>query len=112
MPHFMIVLMLYINLLSLSWIKISIFEEYGAFNLLYCFYVSCLMYKYVLMYLRPNSQHFSQYGLRHAKKSSSICGQQRPGSACASAQSDQGLHIPLTESFDTIKCIHGKQMLG
>ena len=28
----MIVLILYINLLNLSWIKISIFEEYGAFN--------------------------------------------------------------------------------
>ena len=34
MPHFMIVLILYMNLLNLSWIKIkmSIFEEYGAFN--------------------------------------------------------------------------------
>ena len=35
------------------------------------------------------------------KESSDICGQQRPRSACASAQSDQGLHYPLTESFDT-----------
>ena len=34
MPHFMIVLILYINLLNLSWIKkVSIFEEYGAFNI-------------------------------------------------------------------------------
>ena len=32
MPHFMIVLILYINLLNLSWIKISIFEGYGAFK--------------------------------------------------------------------------------
>ena len=33
MSHFMIVLILYINLLNLSWIKkMSIFEEYGAFN--------------------------------------------------------------------------------
>ena len=31
MPHFMIILILYINLLNLSWIKMSIFEEYGAF---------------------------------------------------------------------------------
>ena len=32
MPYFMIVLIPYINLLNLSWIKISIFEDYGAFN--------------------------------------------------------------------------------
>ena len=33
MPHFMIVLIPYINLSNLSWIKkMSIFEEYGAFN--------------------------------------------------------------------------------
>ena len=34
MPRFMIALILYmyINLLYLSWIKMSIFEEYGAFN--------------------------------------------------------------------------------
>ena len=31
MPHFMIVL-LYTNLLNLFWIKMSIFEGYGAFN--------------------------------------------------------------------------------
>ena len=32
MPHVMVVLLLYmyINLLNLSWIKMSIFEEYGA----------------------------------------------------------------------------------
>ena len=44
--------------------------------------------------------------------SSGICRQWRPRSACASAQSDQGLHCPLTESLDTIKCINGKQMPG
>ena len=33
MPHFVIVLILYINLLNFSWIKkMSIFEEYGAFK--------------------------------------------------------------------------------
>ena len=32
MSHFMIVLILYINLLNISWIKMPIFEEYGAFN--------------------------------------------------------------------------------
>ena len=40
------------------------------------------------------------------------CGQRRPRSACASAQSDQGLHCPLTESWDTIKCFNGDQMSG
>ena len=35
MPHFIIVLILYINLFNLSWIKKNaIFEEHGAFNLL------------------------------------------------------------------------------
>ena len=36
MPHFMIVLILYISLLNLSWTKMSIFEEYGAFNMSTC----------------------------------------------------------------------------
>ena len=35
------------------------------------------------------------------KVSSGICGQRRPRSAYASAQSDQGLCCPLTKSFDT-----------
>ena len=34
MPHLMAVLILYINLLNLSLIKISIFEKYGAFKVL------------------------------------------------------------------------------
>ena len=33
-PNFMIILIPYINLLNLSWIKMSIFEEYGAFKIL------------------------------------------------------------------------------
>ena len=41
-----------------------------------------------------------------------ICGERRPRSACASAQSDQGLHCPLTESLDTTECINGEQRLG
>ena len=32
MSHFTIVLILYINLLNFSWIKMSILGEYGAFN--------------------------------------------------------------------------------
>ena len=43
---------------------------------------------------------------------SGICGQRRLRSACASAQSNQRLHCPLTESVDTIKCINGEQKLG
>ena len=38
-----------------------------------------------------------------------IYGQQRPKSACAFAQPDQGIHYPLRESFDTIECINAKQ---
>ena len=34
MPHFMIVSIPYINYLNLSWIKMSNFEEYGAFKAL------------------------------------------------------------------------------
>ena len=33
-----------------------------------------------------------------------------PGSACASAQSDQGLRNPLTELLDIIECMNGEQM--
>ena len=42
--------------------------------------------------------------------SSSICRQRRPRSDCASAQSDQGLHCPLTEPLNCIECIYGEQM--
>ena len=46
------------------------------------------------------------------KRVSGIGGQQRPRSTCASAQSDQGLHCPLTESFDTTECVTGEQKPG
>ena len=39
--------------------------------------------------------------------SSGIYGQRRPRSACASAQSDQYLHCPLTKSLNTIECFNG-----
>ena len=42
--------------------------------------------------------------------SSGICGQRRSRSACASAQSDQGLQCPLTDSLDTTECMTGEQM--
>ena len=41
--------------------------------------------------------------------SSGICEQRRPRSACASAQSDQGLHCPLTESLDIAEYMNGDQ---
>ena len=40
---------------------------------------------------------------------SDICGQRMSRSACASAQSDQGLHCPQTEILDTTKCMTGSQ---
>ena len=46
------------------------------------------------------------------KRSLGICGQRKPRSACASAQSDQGLHCPLTESLDTTECMNGEQGTG
>ena len=42
--------------------------------------------------------------------SSGICGQRKPRSACASAQSDRGLCCPQTESLGTIECFNGEQM--
>ena len=41
--------------------------------------------------------------------SSGICGQRRPRSDCASAQSDQGLRCPLTDSLNTTECMNAEQ---
>ena len=38
--------------------------------------------------------------------SSGICGQQRSILTCASVQSDQDFHCPLSESFGTMECIN------
>ena len=46
------------------------------------------------------------------KVSSGICWQQRPRSACAFAQFDQGLHYPQTKLFDTTECMYGEQRPG
>ena len=43
------------------------------------------------------------------KKSLVICGQRRPRSDCANAQSDLGLRCLLTESVDTTECMNGEQ---
>ena len=50
-----------------------------------------------------------QMGHAMRKRVSGICGQRRPRSACAFAQSDQGLHCPLTESLDTMECMNDEQ---
>ena len=44
--------------------------------------------------------------------SSGICGQRRPRSDCADAQSDQGLHCPLTVSLDTTDSMYEDQGPG
>ena len=41
-----------------------------------------------------------------------MCGQRRPRSDCAHAQSDQGLSCPQTESLDIVECFNGKEMSG
>ena len=46
------------------------------------------------------------------KVSSGICRQQRPRSDCTSAESDQGLYSPLTESLGTTECMNGEQTPG
>ena len=43
--------------------------------------------------------------------SSGICGQRRPRSDCASAQSNQDPHCPLTEPLDTTICMSREQGL-
>ena len=59
MPHLMIALILYINLLNLSWIKMSIFEEYGAFvrSILNCLhYENTSVQQYWLFYHQKNEK--------------------------------------------------------
>ena len=48
----------------------------------------------------------------YANVSLVICGQRMPRSACESAQSDQGLHCPLTQSLDTRECMNGERWPG
>ena len=46
------------------------------------------------------------------KMSLGICGQRRPRSVCASAQSYLNLYCPLTGSLDTLEYINGEQRYG
>ena len=49
-------------------------------------------------------------GLRYVKICFQAKGLQRPRSACAFAQADQGFCCPLTEALDNIECSNGEQM--
>ena len=71
----------------------------------------CLMHKQKLLEVNLDMVE-SEYHLGWAMRKlvSGVCGQRRPRSACASAQSDQGFNCPLTESLDTIKGIIGAHM--
>ena len=72
------------------------------------------MLKYDAFWLRTSmfADRIVIWAVPSEKGTSGICGQRRPRSACASAQSDQGLRCPLTESLDTIECMNGEQMPG
>ena len=52
-----------------------------------------------------DTENYNTRAVSYENVSSGICGQRKPRSACASAQSDQGLHCPLTKSLDTTECI-------
>ena len=52
------------------------------------------------------------HAMRKCAFGSCMWGQWRPRSDCADAQSDQGLHCPLTESLDTTECMNGEQRHG
>ena len=54
---------------------------------------------------------FSIWAVPYKNVSSCICRQQNPRSACASVQSDQGLHCLLTESLGTTECIRPSDTL-
>ena len=51
-------------------------------------------------------------GMQFENVYTGIFGQRRPRSACAIAQSDRGLHFPLTKSLDTTECMNGEQRPG
>ena len=59
-------------------------------------------------YIRVNNLQIVKWVAPCENVSTGICGQRRP----RSAQSDQGLCCPLTESVDTTECINGEQRPG
>ena len=60
--------------------------------------------------IHVNKIHFYVYCTAPCENVSlDISEQQRPRSACASAQSDLGLTCPLTESLDTTECMSEEQ---
>ena len=85
----------------------SIFEEYGAFNTINNHNMhQFLKDTSVITHIIVKIILAAPYKI----VSLGICGQRRPRSACASAQSDQGLHCPLAGSLGTIKCLNGVYM--
>ena len=72
------------------------YEKYTTGHQFICIKKRCLMYT---PYLGRNLR----------KRVVGMCGQRRPRSACADAQSDQGLRCPQTELLGTIECLNGQQ---
>ena len=74
---------------------------------------TCNEYKHQKLLLHPSLRYFSiviVWAVPCKNVPLDISGQRRPRSACASAQSDQDLPCPLTESLeDTTECTNGEQ---
>ena len=65
------------------------------------------------LWYRTNYNNYSIYWPRHAETClRDLCGQRRTRSACASTQTDQGLHCPLIEPLHSTICINGEQRSG
>ena len=90
----------------------------SSLNSLYCLQLepvlTCRYMKETVIKLKLDNAR--KYSIIHVwaaplkNVSSGICGQRRPRTACASAQSDQDIRCPLAESVNTIECINGEQM--
>ena len=78
------------------------------FFLFVCFFFVCFFFFFFFFFFGTGSL----WAALRENMSKGVCGQQRPRSACASAQSDQGLYCPQTESLDTIERFNGEQMPG
>ena len=88
---------------------------FSMISLLICFRKRIRVNETPQQYIKFNG--FDRFHMGRPKrkriwKNSGICGQRRSRSACASAQPDQGLCCPLTESLKTIECVNGEQMPG
>ena len=66
----------------------------------------------IVYYMERNSWNLNMWAVPCENMASCINGQWRPRSACASAQSDQGLPCSVTESLYTREYINGEQRPG